>query len=49
MMIRFARINSSCQKFVWSFWWSDVRKFVDNFRGVVAVKHGKGDTFAYKT
>jgi hypothetical protein len=32
-----------------SFWWRDVLKLVDNFRGVAAVKHGKGDTYLFWT
>jgi hypothetical protein len=32
-----------------SFWWRDVLKLVDNFRGVSAMKHGKGDTFMFST
>jgi hypothetical protein len=30
-----------------SFWWRDVLKLVDNFRGVSMVKHGKGNTFLF--
>jgi hypothetical protein len=30
-----------------SFWWRDVLKLVDNFRGVAAVQLGKGDTFFF--
>jgi hypothetical protein len=30
-----------------SFWWRDVMKQIDNFRGVSAVKHGRGDTFLF--
>jgi hypothetical protein len=30
-----------------SFWWRDVMKLVDNFRGVVGVTMGKGDTFIF--
>jgi hypothetical protein len=30
-----------------SFWWRDVLKLVDNFRGVAAVTMGKGDTFIF--
>jgi hypothetical protein len=30
-----------------SFWWRDVLKQVDNFRGVSSVKPGKGDTFLF--
>jgi hypothetical protein len=32
-----------------SFWWKDVMKQVDNFRGVSAVNLGKGDTFLFWT
>jgi hypothetical protein len=28
-----------------SFWWRDVLKLVDNFRGVSLVKPGRGNTF----
>jgi hypothetical protein len=30
-----------------SFWWKDVLKLLDNFRGIVAVKMGKGNTFLF--
>jgi hypothetical protein len=30
-----------------SFWWRDVLKQVDNFRGVARVKPGRGDTFLF--
>jgi hypothetical protein len=30
-----------------SFWWRDVLKLVDNFRGVSMLKHGKGNTFYF--
>jgi hypothetical protein len=30
-----------------SFWWKDVLKLVDNFRGVATVKHGNGNTFLF--
>jgi hypothetical protein len=30
-----------------SFWWRDVLKQVDNFRGVVIAKLGRGDTFFF--
>jgi hypothetical protein len=30
-----------------SFWWKDVLKLVDNFRGIAAVKIGKGNTFLF--
>jgi hypothetical protein len=30
-----------------SFWWRDVMKQVDNFRGVDRVKQGRGDTFLF--
>jgi hypothetical protein len=30
-----------------SFWWRDVLKLVENFRGVSMVKHGKGNTFLF--
>jgi hypothetical protein len=30
-----------------SFWWRDVLKQVDNFRGVARIKPGKGDTFLF--
>jgi hypothetical protein len=33
------------EKLCGSFWWRDVLKLVDNFKGVAGVKHGKGDTF----
>jgi hypothetical protein len=33
------------EKLCGSFWWRDVLKLVDNFRGVAVVKHGMGDTF----
>jgi hypothetical protein len=29
------------------FWWKDVLKLVDNFRGIAAVKMGKGNTFLF--
>jgi hypothetical protein len=32
---------------VGSFWWKDIIKLVDNFRGVARVKLGKGDTFLF--
>jgi hypothetical protein len=30
-----------------SFWWKDVLKQVDNFRGVAKVQHGRGDTLLF--
>jgi hypothetical protein len=30
-----------------SFWWKDVLKQVDNFRGVAVVNHGAGDSFLF--
>jgi hypothetical protein len=30
-----------------SYWWRDVMKQVDNFRGVASVKQGRGDTFLF--
>jgi hypothetical protein len=30
-----------------SFWWKDVLKQVDNFRGVTVVKQGAGDIFLF--
>jgi hypothetical protein len=30
-----------------SFWWKDVIKQVDNFRGVAKVQHGRGDTLLF--
>jgi hypothetical protein len=30
-----------------SFWWRDVMKHVDNYRGVAAIIHGKGDTMMF--
>jgi hypothetical protein len=30
-----------------SYWWRDVMKQEDNFRGVASVKHGRGDTFLF--
>jgi hypothetical protein len=35
------------EKLCGSFWWRDVVRLVDNFRGVAAIKHGKGDTFLF--
>ncbi|KAK1645200.1 hypothetical protein QYE76_063005 [Lolium multiflorum] len=35
------------EKLCGSFWWRDVMKHVDNFRGVAAVIHGKGDTLLF--
>jgi hypothetical protein len=35
------------KKLCGSFWWRDVVRLVDNFRGVATVKHGKGDTFLF--
>jgi hypothetical protein len=35
------------EKLCGSFWWCDVVRLVDNFRGVAVVKHGKGDTFLF--
>jgi hypothetical protein len=30
-----------------SFWWKDVLKLVDNFRGIATVKHGNGNIFLF--
>jgi hypothetical protein len=30
-----------------SFWWRDILKLVDNFRGVASVKMGSGNTFLF--
>jgi hypothetical protein len=30
-----------------SFWWRDVLKQLDNFRGVSFIQHGRGDTFLF--
>ncbi|XP_071683372.1 uncharacterized protein [Lolium perenne] len=35
------------EKLCGSFWWRDVMKQVDNFRGVAAVIHGAGDTMLF--
>jgi hypothetical protein len=32
-----------------SFWWTDMLKQVDNFRGVAPVSHGHGDTLLFWT
>jgi hypothetical protein len=34
------------ENMVGSFWWRDVLRQVDNFRGVALVTHGKGDTIS---
>jgi hypothetical protein len=35
------------EKLCGSFWWRDVMKHVDNYRGVAAITHGKGDTVLF--
>jgi hypothetical protein len=35
------------KKMMGLFWWQDVLKQVDNFRGVSSIKPGKGDTFLF--
>jgi hypothetical protein len=35
------------EKLLGSFWWLDVLKQVDNFRGVSSIKLGRGDTFLF--
>jgi hypothetical protein len=32
---------------MWIFWWKDVLKLVDNFKGVATVRHRKGNTFLF--
>jgi hypothetical protein len=35
------------EKLAGSFWWRDVLRQVDNFRGMAVVTHGRGDTISF--